>query len=520
MRKRMLLLLVLSSLLAAAAWSWPVRRFSPGAAEPAAPVAEPVGNRESAAKRRIVEAEALARVKRIILDNYVEPVDEKKLFYGTMRGMLRELDPHSQFLTPEEYADLNASTTGEFGGLGIEVTIRDGWITVVTPLVGTPAFKAGILPGDRIVRIDGEATDRLSLEEAVHKMRGKPGTKIVLGIARKGETKLLDVTVIRQTIKVDSVRIPHIVDEKDRIAYVNLTNFQADTAEELARAVVGLERKGMRALVIDLRANGGGRMDAAIKVANLFLKEGVIVSTRGRPGARRENVVYRAKRPGTRPDYPLAVLVDQSSASASEIVAGALRDNNRAILVGEKTFGKASVQTLQRVRIGHEIAGLKLTTARYYTPSGQLIHKKGIEPDIKVAMDSKVLLEVFKQRHEQWVKLNSPGAKSAPGKEADPDKPDKPDKPNDPKDSGKSDRPDGSGRGDEKTDGGEGAEAGKAGKAGKAAEAVDTQLAAAVQALRAVLIDRQRGQAPAAPAPAKPPEEMPLPDVEPGGVAP
>jgi carboxyl-terminal processing protease len=513
----MLLLLVLSSLLAAAAWSWPVRRFSPGAAEPAAPVAEPVGKRESAAKRRIVEAEALARVKRIILDNYVEPVDEKKLFYGTMRGMLRELDPHSQFLTPEEYADLNASTTGEFGGLGIEVTIRDGWITVVTPLVGTPAFKAGILPGDRIVRIDGEATDRLSLEEAVHKMRGKPGTKIVLGVARKGESKLLDVTVIRQTIKVDSVRIPHIVDEKNRIAYVNLTNFQADTAEELARAVVGLERKGMRALVIDLRANGGGRMDAAIKVANLFLREGVIVSTRGRPGARRENVVYRSKRLGTRPDYPLAVLVDQSSASASEIVAGALRDNNRAILVGEKTFGKASVQTLQRVRIGHEIAGLKLTTAHYYTPSGQLIHKKGIEPDIKVAMDPRVLLEVFKQRHEKWVRLNSPGAKQAPGREKEPDKPDpsdKSDKPDDAKGSDKSDRPDESGRRDEKPgDGG-------ATKAGKAAEAVDTQLAAAVQALRAILIDRQRGQAPAAPAPVKPPEEMPLPDVEPGGVAP
>ncbi|MHC4915524.1 MAG: S41 family peptidase [Planctomycetota bacterium] len=515
MRKRTALLLVLSGLLAAAAWSWPARRVSPGAAEPAAPAAEPPvkpkPKPKPRTKRRIVEAEALARVKRVILDHYVLPVDEKKLFYGTMRGMVRELDPHSQFLTPEEYADINASTTGEFGGLGIEVTIRDGWLTVVTPLVGTPAFKAGILPGDRIVRINGEPSDRLSLEEAVHKMRGRPGTKIVLGIARKGESKLLDVTIVRQTIKVDSVRIPHFTDKKNGIAYVNLTNFQADTAEELARTVKDLEKKGMRALVIDLRANGGGRMDAAIKVANLFLKEGVIVSTRGRPGARRENVVYRAKRPGTRPDYPLAVLINQSSASASEIVAGALRDNHRAILVGEKSFGKASVQTLQRVRIGHEIAGLKLTTAHYHTPSGQMIHKKGIEPDIRVVMDVKVLVEVFKQQHERWVKLNAPPKQKAPGKEDASGKSDEPDKPDEPKES------------EESSDDGKPEKPGKSEKSEKPekpAEVVDTQLKAAVRALRAILIDRRRGQGAARPAPGKRPEKMPLPDVEPGGVEP
>jgi carboxyl-terminal processing protease len=470
--------------LAAAAWTVPPLLRAPSAAEPKI---EKKLDPRAEAKMRIRRAEATARVKRIILDTYVEKVDEEKLFYGALRGMVRELDPHSQFLTPEEYADLNASTTGEFGGLGIEVTVRNGWITVVTPLIGTPAFKAGILPGDRIVKIDGEATDRLSLEEAVHKMRGKPGTRIVLGIARKGQSKLLDVTIVRRIIKVDSVRIPHLVDEKNKIGYVSLTTFQADTADELTGAVKGLERQGMRALIIDLRANGGGRMDAAVKVANLFIADGVIVSTKGRPGARRDNVVYRARRMGTRPDYPLAVLVNQSSASASEIVAGALRDHRRAVLVGEKTFGKASVQTLQRVKIGDRIAGLKLTTAHYYTPAGHLIHKKGIEPDVKVPMELAVLAEVLKKQHEEWIKLNAPKEKEGAGAKPEPGKAEKPPQP-EAEAPGKDE--DGAGPAKKLPAGEKDAK-----KAEPERKVVDVQLRAAVQALRAILIDRGRGKA-------------------------
>jgi len=490
MRKRLLVLLLASTTLAVAAWTVPPLLEAPRAAEPGK---APKRDRKAEARARIRRAEALARVKRIILDTYVDEIQEEKLFYGALRGMVRELDPHSRFLTPREYADITASTTGEFGGLGIEVTQRDGWITVVTPLIGTPAFKAGVLPGDRIVRIDGQTTDQLSLEEAVHKMRGKPGTKIVLGIVRKGLEKVLDVTIVRRIIRIDSVRIPHFTDEKNRIGYISLTSFQADTSNELARAVGKLEEQGMAALILDLRANGGGRMDAAIKVADLFIERGVIVSTRGRPGARRDNVTYRAHRLGTRPDYPLCVLVNQSSASASEIVAGALRDHNRAILVGQKTFGKASVQTLQRVRIGEKLAGLKLTTAHYYTPAGHLIHKKGIEPDVKVAMELATLARVFRQQHDMWVKLNAPKG-SAQKKPSD-----------QPDTSGKSDGSDKSNPPD------------KSEKSDKSERAVDTQLRAAVRALRAILIDRKRGNLEKKAAVARP-RETPLPEITPGGV--
>ncbi len=465
MRKRMLVLLGVSAVLAAAAWALPSIFESPRAGEPAGKPLDP----RAEARRRIRETEALARVKRIILDTYVKKVDEKKIFYGALRGMVRELDPHSQFMTPQEYADLNASTTGQFGGLGIEVTQRDGWLTVVTPLVGTPAFKAGVLPGDRIVKLDGKTTDQLSLSEAVHKMRGKAGTGIVLGIVRRGLTKVLDIKIVRRKIEVDSVRIPHFVDEKNKIAYVSLTTFQADTAEELERALKKLERGGMRALVLDLRANGGGSMVAAIKVTDLFISKGLIVSTRGRPTSRRDNRPYPAHKIGTRPDYPLAVLVNQGSASASEIVAGALRDHHRAILVGEKTFGKASVQTLREVRIGKDKAGLKLTTAHYYTPSGQLIHKKGIVPDVKVPMNPQLLAEVFKQQHDRWVKLNAPKKEKKPGAEKAPAPEKKPEPAKGPEEKG-------------------------ADKGDKKPEVVDIQLKAAVRALRAVLIDRARGE--------------------------
>ena len=431
------------------------------------------------AEDRMREAEAQARVRRLILEGYVENVDEKQLFYGALRGMVHELDPHSAFLTPEEYQDMTATTTGKFGGLGIEVTVKDAWLTVVTPLMGSPAFKAGVLPADRIVRIDGADTDGMALEEAVHKMRGKPGTAVVLTVARKGETALKDIEIVREIINVESVRIPQIVDPVDKIGYVSVTTFQEDTAEELAKVVARLEAQGMKALVLDLRVNGGGRLDAAIKVADLFLDKGVIVSIRGRAGRPQ---IYSASKSGTRPDYPMAVLVNQSSASASEIVAGAFRDHHRAVLVGEKTFGKGSVQTLRDVRIGDEVAGLKLTTAHYYTPSGQCIHKIGIDPDIKVPMELDVLAEVLKRQHEKWVEQNAPkdAAKSAAKDGAEPaKKPEEKAAPVPPQASR------------EKTGEQPGAAKPAAGGADKS-QFTDVQLEAALTALRAMIIDRDR----------------------------
>ena len=500
MPRRYLLVVLAAAAAAAAAWTVPLLlEHRPGAqaglaGEPprnpeakgrAEPPAKP---KPTTAADRLREAEALARVKRLILDGYVEDVDEKRLFYGSLRGMVHELDPHSAFLTPEEYQDMTASTTGKFGGLGIEVTVKDAWLTVVTPLMGSPAFRAGVLPGDRIIRIDGADTESTPLEEAVHKMRGKPNTKVVLTVARKGENKLLDIEIVRQVINVESVRIPQILDEAGKIGYVSVTTFQEDTAEELAKALTKLGNQGLKALVLDLRVNGGGRLDAAIKVADLFLDEGVIVSVKGRTGAAH---VERAKKAGTHPNYPMVVLVNQSSASASEIVAGALRDHHRAVLVGEKTFGKGSVQTLRDVRIGDEVAGLKLTTAYYYTPSGQCIHKIGIDPDIKVAMDLEVLSEVLRRQHDKWVEQNAPknGAEKKPDdkeKPAAPPAAEKPVAPAPPPASSEKEK-----TSDQPGPAGE-AKAAEARAAADKAKFVDLQLEAALTALRAMIIDRDR----------------------------
>ncbi len=336
-------------------------------------------------------------VYEIVKKDYVEEVEPKKLIYGAIKGMLRELDPHSGFMPPEAYKEMKIDTKGEFGGLGIQVGIRDGSLTVIAPIEDTPAWRAGLKAGDRIVKIDGEPTGDMTLMEAVNKMRGPKGTKVTLTIMREGWKKPRDFTITRDIIKLKSVK-SKVID--DGIGYVKITQFQQNTPAQLERALRQLDDKGIDSLILDLRNNPGGLLTAAVAVAEQFLPEGkVVVSIKGRSTPKK---VYRST--GSRPhyDWPMIVLVNQGSASASEIVAGALQDNQRALILGVRTFGKGSVQSVIPLSDG---SGLRLTTAYYYTPSGRKIHKHGIDPDVVVELKAKegqghpVLREEDLERH-------------------------------------------------------------------------------------------------------------------------
>ncbi|WP_230408071.1 S41 family peptidase [Candidatus Kuenenia stuttgartiensis] len=287
-------------------------------------------------------------------------------------------------------------TEGEFEGLGIEVIVRHGLITVITPILDSPAFKAGILVGDRILKVDGIPTKDIAIRETVKLLRGKPGTTTTLTVLHEGESMPVDITIQRAKIHVNSIRDVKMVDETEKIGYLALINFQENTVDDLDKTVKELLKQGMEGLILDLRFNPGELLSAAVGVSDRFLKKGVIVSTRGRGPD--QNILYRARRSGSYPDFPLVVLVNNGSASASEIVAGAIKDNKRGLLVGMKTFGKGSVQSLVPIREGN--AALKLTTAKYYTPSGECIHEKGIEPDIEIPLD-------FSQMRELQVELSA-----------------------------------------------------------------------------------------------------------------
>jgi carboxyl-terminal processing protease len=328
--------------------------------------------------------EELVRVVRLIKDKYVDDVEFARLLTGAYRGMLQELDPYSQYIGPGEMEDLRIETEGEFGGLGIEVIVQDGILTVITPILDSPAFKAGVMAGDKIIRIEDESAERITLREAIEKLRGEPGTEVTITVLHPGEVEPADVTIERDIVQLISVRGIKILDDERKIGYVSLTSFQEDTAEELDTAIESLLQEGMTALILDLRFNPGGLLDAAVDVSDRFLIEEVIVTTKGKDIS--QNHVYHAKKPGTFPDFPLVVLVNKGSASAAEIVAGAIRDNKRGILVGTKTFGKGSVQSLVPVEEG--FSAIKLTTAKYYTPSGKLIHEIGIDPDVVVELDN------------------------------------------------------------------------------------------------------------------------------------
>ena len=314
-----------------------------------------------------------------IKNDYVEPVTDKKLLEEAIRGMLSGLDPHSAYLDPEEFKELQIGTTGEFGGLGIEVGMEDGFVKVIAPIDDTPAQRAGIKAGDLIVRIDDKPVKGMTLNEAVKLMRGKKGKPITLTIVREGEEKPLKITIVRDIIRVKSVKSRLL---GDGFGYVRITSFQSKTTANLIDAIERLtrENKGaLKGLVLDLRNNPGGVLTSAVGVSDAFLDKGLIVYTEGRvPDSK---LRYEATRGDILKGRPMVVLVNGGSASASEIVSGALQDHRRALILGTKTFGKGSVQTILPLKNG---AAIKLTTARYYTPSGRSIQAEGIEPDIEL----------------------------------------------------------------------------------------------------------------------------------------
>ncbi|MCU0600273.1 MAG: S41 family peptidase [Desulfobacterales bacterium] len=310
--------------------------------------------------------------------NYVEPVNSKDLIQNAIEGMVQSLDPHSSFLPPEAYEDLQTETKGEFGGIGIVITQRDGNLTVISPIEGTPAYKAGVLAQDIIIKVDGEVTKGMMLWEAVKKMRGEPGTTVEITIFRKGAKGPLEFKLLRDVIPLDSVRSLTV---KPGYGYIWITNFRENTSTEVADALKKLEKENapLKGLILDLRDNPGGLLDQAVKVSDIFLESGTIVSIKGRDASQAE--VYSAHADSGAGKYPIVLLINGGSASASEIVAGALQDNHRALLLGTTSFGKGSVQTVKPLRDG---CALKYTIALYYTPSGRSIQAEGIIPDLAV----------------------------------------------------------------------------------------------------------------------------------------
>jgi carboxyl-terminal processing protease len=330
------------------------------------------------AKERYADLQIFTKVLNLVQQYYVEEVDMTKLIYGGVKGMLQELDPHTNFLPPEVYKEFESETSGEFGGLGIEITLQNDVLTVISPIEDTPAWEAGIQAGDKIVEINGESTKGLSLAEAAQRMRGKKGSKVRMGIFRDGFEKSKEFTVARGTVKLKSVKYTEL---DEGFGYIRLTSFIENSATDFEKALKEVTKKSktIRGLVVDLRRNPGGLLDQAVKISDLFLEEGAIVSTIGRN--KKEKEVIYAKRDGTYSGFPIVVLVNEYSASASEILAGALQDNKRALIMGQRTFGKGSVQSVVKLGDG---SGLKLTVARYYTPSGRSIQSEGVKPDVVV----------------------------------------------------------------------------------------------------------------------------------------
>ena len=344
-----------------------------GSAEDASPSDQPVQDARLPIEELRVFAEAFDRISRA----YVEEVDDKALLEKAIKGLLSELDPHSAFLDADSFNDLQETTTGNYGGLGIEIGRQDGVIKVVTPMDNTPASRAGILPGDLIIELDGQTVRSLGVNQAVDVMRGEPGSEVTLTVLREGESQPIEVTLVREVINVSSVRSRLL---EPGFGYLRIAQFQADTGAEAGEAIAKMnDLTPLKGLVLDLRNNPGGVLQAAVAVSDLFLNQGTIVYTEGRLDP--ANMVYEATGRTLMPDLPLVVLINEGSASASEIVAGALQDHRRALLLGTATFGKGSVQTV--LPLTNEKA-IKLTTALYFTPNGRSIQAEGIQPDLRV----------------------------------------------------------------------------------------------------------------------------------------
>ena len=312
----------------------------------------------------------------LVEKNYVDPVDSKEMIENAIQGMVHSLDPHSSLLPPDDFKELQLDTKGEFTGIGVSITMRNGFVTVVSPIEGTPAYKAGIKAGDKILKVDGKPTNKL--RHAVKMIRGPKGTEVVVTITRKVFNEPKNIKLIRDVIPVESVRSIVL---KPGYGYIWITNFRDNTTEDMVTELKQLEsgKIPLKGLILDLRDNPGGLLNQSIKISDLFLEKGNILSIKGR--LKQNTQIFKAKPNGTEQSYPMVVLINGGSASASEIVAGALQDHKRALILGTTSFGKGSVQTVEPLRDGY---GLKLTIARYYTPSGRSIQAKGIEPDIIV----------------------------------------------------------------------------------------------------------------------------------------
>ena len=354
-------------------------------------------DREMAYEKMALFTKVLEEVRELYVDS--NKVAYTNLIYGALRGMLQSLDPHSQFMDPETYQDMKDDTNGQFGGLGVVIGMKDGLPTVIAPMEDTPGFKAGILPGDKVIEVEGKTTEGLALDEVVKKMRGPPGTKVTIRILRPKTQVIRMLEIVRAEINVPSVKDAQMLE--NNIGYVRILTFSEHTADDLQKKLDDLNKQGLRALVLDLRNNPGGLLTAAVEVSQKFLRKGdLVVATEGR--AAKQQLVEKAGGHVHYLDPPIAILVNGGSASASEIVAGALQDQHRAFLVGEKTFGKGSVQSVIPLDDG---SALRLTTAKYYTPSHRLIHEHGIEPDIVVPMSPE-------DWHKLWLQRQRP--KNAP----------------------------------------------------------------------------------------------------------
>ncbi|MEJ2699739.1 MAG: S41 family peptidase [Desulfuromonadales bacterium] len=334
---------------------------------------------EAEATQQYQELQLFTDVLSIVRKSYVEEVPMKKLIYGAINGMLSSLDPHSGFMPPDMYREMKIDTQGEFGGLGIEITIRDGVLTIVSPIEDTPAYRAGLQAGDQILKIEDRYTKDMGIMDAVKLMRGPKGSKVTITVMRDGFEKPRQFTLEREIIKIKSIKAKTL---QDGYGYVRITQFQERTADDLHAALSELHKENggsLKGLILDLRNNPGGLLDQAVKVSDTFLAKGLIVYTEGREEG--SNMKFTAHSKGTEPPYPMVVLINGGSASASEIVAGALKDHKRALILGTQSFGKGSVQTIIPLS---DDSGLRLTTARYFTPNGISIQAKGITPDIVV----------------------------------------------------------------------------------------------------------------------------------------